>query len=84
MRTVTASVLARKKALGEPDWLTLAAAGLVCAGSAWLVTLVGAILFRRFVDAPSIAFGKRFFEKVFGAPSPPAVEAAPARLGQRA
>lgn len=48
------------------------AAGLISAGVAWTVTFVGAIAFRKWVDLPSIAFGKRVFDRIFKpAPSAP-------------
>jgi peptidoglycan/LPS O-acetylase OafA/YrhL len=61
------------------------AAGLASAGLAWAVTLVGAIAFRKWVDLPSIAFGKKVFGRIFEpVPSAPAVVESDPEAARRA
>jgi peptidoglycan/LPS O-acetylase OafA/YrhL len=59
-------------------------AGLISAGLAWAVTFGGAVLFRRYVDLPSIAFGKRVFDRVFRPAAPVAAVESEAEATRRA
>jgi peptidoglycan/LPS O-acetylase OafA/YrhL len=64
--------------------VSLGTAGLLTAGLAWAATFGGAMLFRRYVDLPSIAFGKRVFDRVFKPAAPVAAVESEAAVSRRA